>query len=130
MRDIIFRGKRQDGSGWATGYYYHRRKRTGAFGQTVTELDRDADIIIDFRSNACYEVCPESVGQYTGIKDKNGRMIYEGDIIKWDPIEWGSEFSEEVEFDYELLTMRRNDWPQFCEVIGNKYDNPELLKGE
>lgn len=66
--------------------------------------------------------------QYTGITDKNGQEIYEGDILKWDPKEWGSEYSEVVEWDFELLNARQNDWPQFCEVIGNIHENPELLK--
>jgi uncharacterized phage protein (TIGR01671 family) len=66
--------------------------------------------------------------QYTGLKDKNGKEIYEGDIVEWDEKEWGAPNREVVIWDYELLSSRRTDWKQFCEVIGNIYENPELLQ--
>lgn len=74
------------------------------------------------------DVSSTTLMQFTGLQDKNGKDIYEGDLLKWDPIEWGAEFNEAVEWDYELLNMRRNDWPQWCEVIGNIHENPELLE--
>ena len=65
--------------------------------------------------------------QYTGLKDKNGKEIYEGDILKWDEKEWGAPFNELVEWDFDQLSSRVNDWHNHCEIIGNKWDNPELL---
>lgn len=62
------------------------------------------------------------------MKDKNGTDIFEGDLMDWDPKEWGGKYIEVVNFDYEKLSSRENDWAQFCEVIGNIYENPELLE--
>ena len=64
--------------------------------------------------------------QYTGLKDKNGKEIYEGDIIDFDAREWGEPHREVVEYDYSYLDMRQNDFKEWCEIIGNIYENPEL----
>ena len=70
----------------------------------------------------------DTLGQYTGLKDKHGKRIFEGDILKLDSMEWGCDYLEIASWDYELFNMRRNDWGEWCEVIGNVYDNPELLE--
>lgn len=68
------------------------------------------------------------VMQYTGLTDRNGVEIYEGDIIQCDEKEWGHLFKELVEWDYSLLDMRENDYCNWWDVIGNIYENPELLE--
>lgn len=126
MREILFRGKSTDTGAWVHGYY------CGPFG------DFDEHEICDIADPTCsrVDVDPETVGQYTGLTDKNGKRIFEGDIVKTD---------EGHIYDVDMDTGRRGWWPfacgdscgccekdtvspSSCEVIGNKHDNPELLK--
>lgn len=69
-----------------------------------------------------------TLGQFTGLRDKNGVKIYEGDVVEFDEKEWGCKYYEEVKWDYELLDLRKSDYKQWCVVVGNVYDNPELIK--
>lgn len=110
MREIIFRGKTKDGK-WV-------------YGDLVTMQN----ICISNTWHEVIRVKDETVGQYTGLKDKNGKKIFEGDIIDFDEKEWGCKHIEEVKFDYEYLDLRKSDFGQWCEVIGNVFDNSELLK--
>lgn len=114
MREILFRGKVLGENKWVDGYYVKQFN-------TNTIYCKD-DCEFEYRN-----VDPETVCQYTGLKDKNGQKIFEWDILKWDN-EW-PDYCEVARWDYELFDMRKNDWAQFCEVIGNRWDNPELLEG-
>ena len=78
----LFRGKRVDGKGWVIGYYAFQPKRRGAFGQTMTEHDSDRYLISLRRNGEVYEINPTTIGQCTELKDKNGELIFEGDIIR------------------------------------------------
>lgn len=120
MRDIRFRGKNFVGK-WCYGYYLYDGQR----GRHVI-----TDGMLDING-----VVPETVGQFVGAYDKNGKPVYEGDILKYrnydvrgieqDYIE-SVVYSDECSFDpltEELIWLRKD-----FEVIGNIHDNPELIE--
>lgn len=85
-----------------------------------------------------YEVIPDTIGQYTGLTDKNGKKIFEGDIVKYKYYLEGKPFEFQGYIDFkngsfvivgDFMTHYR--WLDYeVEVIGNIHDNPELLKGD
>ena len=142
----ISRGKRKDNGEWVTGYYVFTRKRSGVFGQKISELDFDRHLIIDLRGNS-HEVIPETVVRCTGLKDKNGKSIFTGDILesrasenKEDWKKWVVTFSDgSFCFERENPRKRKYKYEQNLlgidnielyglTVIGNLHDNPELLQ--
>ena len=149
MREILFRGKRTDNGEWAYGYYAHRptavcigESNPSCIYVPACDPDDNSEFI---------EVLPETVGQYTGLTDKNGRKIFEGDIIRltdkhneieWTAVvvfgnpngeyNWGWQLKAIGEFDGNkdiLLWVDMEESGAYCEIIGNIYDNPELLEG-
>lgn len=161
MRENLFHGKRKDNGEWVDGYYcvfngVSHRIYTGYAETDCGEYYPD-----------CYEVIPETVGQYTELTDKNGKKIYEGDIVKMLDYQTGvvtyefgafginvitgidydyldSEIAEVTGCNncsyfcrsdnfislYELMWNynQENDNCDVVEVIGNIYDNSELIK--
>lgn len=144
MREILFRGKRKTDNKWLYGFPYITRKNAVKINWYCSE----------FGSMRTDEVDPETVGQYTGLTDKNGTKIFEGDIVKFihknklkpyddlvSPfyesysrnykIEYTNTFARyglrfingSIHFPCKQSTLLMHD----CEIIGNIYDNPELL---
>lgn len=131
MRTIKFRGKSIDGKEWL-------------YGDLVSSADkkRFAILVNNKESYDECEVAPETVGQFTGLYDCNGNKIYEGDILKWEKDGlmyvvrfWRGMFFASVQecnegilggFPLHALTEHGN---RKCEIVGNIFDNPELLKG-
>lgn len=138
MREILFRGKRTDNGEWVYGYYTKARYYlNGKEMHIIFASDVEAFPRCEFAGYE--EVLPETVCQFTGLHDKNGRKIFEGDIIKCKVHEMNGYRVRRGVVEYHgvgfIMNLEPNSWyaqkniPFDCEIIGNIYDNPELLKG-
>lgn len=123
MREILFRGQRKSDKKWIYG--------------NLLRTDDGVFIIQNHVPNhrlQNYEVSSETVCQYTGLTDKDGRKIFEGDIVKDTSLhtigkvfywEYEGRFAfDDVNDDAQFYT---GDMWEDCEIIGNIFDNPELL---
>lgn len=130
MRPYIFRGKREEDGKWVIGTGIDTFG--GTFILNAYERETDATDCDDYRVN------PLTVGQYTGLKDKNGKMIFDGDIVRYgDTIHEvvfeqrnGTAYFGLVYSMIETLPFGHYQDLNQIEVIGNIHDNSELLKGE
>ncbi len=155
MRVTLFRGKRVDNGEWVYGYLLEA-VNCNTDKKSTFIMEQDATYY-GYGEFACsFEVIPETVGQFTGLTDKNGKKIFEGDIVKatytekrqYQGISYQDEHScvEEVIYNEKsacfMLKIMCEDIPLYrplhnfgsvanikeLEVIGNKWDNPELLE--
>lgn len=130
-REILFRGKRIDNDEWAEGYLFKIWNRTFLLWGMTNGVPN------------MVEVKPETVGQYTGLTDKNGKKIFEGDIVRYETIAHnGYEGIYKVVFEdkngcgYFGIAYSDIETCVFCystpasqmDIIGNIYDNKELLQ--
>ena len=163
MREILFRGKRLDNGEWVEGwltyrYRYDQQSKKEILGSVI---DYPHKLTIEKTIGTCIcsaKVDPATVGQYTGLKDKNGKRIFEGDVVRIERAEWGFD-GMSTDYRTELGAIAYDNWGMVglivdkykgapvwsdffhvCgltdrvhdwsfEVIGNIHDNPELLNG-
>lgn len=131
MREILFRGKRIDNGEWVEGMYLYIKGHTYP---SIFDMEGFSHIIIT-----------KTVGQFTGLLDKNGNKIFEGDIVRRFnskeqevmryAVKWNtdccmfvlmSEYTYLGEYDSDFTVFYGED----LEVVGNIHDNPELLKDD
>lgn len=135
-REIIFRGKRIDNGEWVEGFPYI----THGGEHQIRYYDSESNI-----ENCSHTVIPDTVGRFTGLTDRNGVKIFEGDIIKWKYL-CNDHLVYQVVYEKGTagFVTRRNfnnrdgidcysdsvfdDDGDMSEVIGNIHDNPELLE--
>lgn len=133
MREILFRGKRDDTGEWIEGDLRQDKDLGTSY---ISGWSYYADCAGLEREPFEHEVIPESVGQYTGLTDIDGVKIYEGDIVDilTENEEVGAVTYDDGGFvitaDGFTVSFLDNINGTDVRVIGNIYDNPELLKGE
>ena len=148
MSGIILRGKRVDNGEWVEGHTV-LISSSDADGAYIISSGTEFDMLVDEYGNIgemqgiILRIIPETLGQYSGLNDKNGKKIFDGDILK---IYEGSEDNgykicelysyrgvlcvdyETSEWDFNALAFLDSDNVFSFEVIGNIHDNPDLLE--
>lgn len=146
MREYLFRGQRIDTKEWVEGdlihHYENQRKFIACDQMAYTYIENGINRIV---SERYFEVIPKTVGQYTGLKDKNDKMIFEGDIVKHGYSNNNGDFyyngcvvyvvnDGAFEISGEDTYLKRLTQGMIIKrnitVIGNIHDNPELKEGD
>lgn len=150
MKEILFRGKRIDNGEWIEGYAYHNECLSKIISALSYRGEKDGFV----HYCEAHNVYPYTVSQYTGLCDMNCCPIFEGDIVRvWQKhngdkkkyraiVEFGNpngeytwgwqlRFIDDFPYNKDILCwIEMEETGAYCEVIGNKWDNPELIKKE
>jgi uncharacterized phage protein (TIGR01671 family) len=129
MREIEFKAKRLDDGEWVYGHYCELAGRK----YIIPDYSQFRDIYDADLENSFTEIIPETVCQWTGLLDKQGSKIFEGDILKTDD---GDIVEVRYEKNYASFGIWKKGWaylyyfhvavePQCCEVIGNIHDKAQ-----
>ena len=135
MREILFKAKRKDGGKWIEGYYQKRYDLLGKEEHLIFHAD-------SYKMWEYAEIVPETLCQFTGLCDKNGKKIWENDIlmahldefypedvtyetVEWNVAGWVTHQANSIDRPY----LDEFDLEHY-EVVGNIFDNKELLQEE
>ena len=132
MREILFRGKRTDNGEWVTGTPFIYADRCKMIQAVAVHPDFVDEGNVYYSEG--FPVDTKTVGQFTGLTDKNGKKIFEGDVVEVNhdayPGVRGKVFFKNGSFMLknvsDVLTLY--GFLPWCEVTGNIHDNPELLE--
>ena len=150
MRNILFKAKRQDNSEWVSGGTIVQFLDNGIRSFYMPQFNEKCDCthddatddILGFENCRFYKVNPDTICQCTGLTDKNGNLIYENDIVRYyddladmnkkDLVKWNETHASFTRLHKTQMGSQYLYIDEFianrCEVIGNIFDNPELLE--
>ena len=125
MREILFKAKRIDNGEWVEGWLFKTQEHT----YIAYDRQFNDDLFLS-PQNIFIAVDENTICQYTGLTDKNGNKIWENDIVD---IQHYASKAHKIKWGYGGFYVGINGllchYNTVCEVIGNIFDNPELLKG-
>ena len=141
MREILFKAKRIDNGEWVEGNLIYSEDADDDYKAIIIPVSNSAMFTIggskgDLGFEEWQRVDPSTICKYTGLKDKNGKLIWENDIVKHDfgkdqigvqlaIVKYDSKYAcYQIKPIYDWMYCDKSD----CEVIGNIFDNPELLE--